>query len=137
MYINIAVQYLRPKQVTYVRDTLQAIVRELVEAADLDLESDPSIVCSALFISDIISVALQIHRARIDIEEMRSGRASAKPKDLPFYEALKDPDTRAEYIRRRQSLVNLISTTYETMSSRYAKVTMVERSFHGSYHPIN
>lgn len=42
MYINIAVQYLRPKQVTYVRDTLQAIVRELVEAADLDLESDPS-----------------------------------------------------------------------------------------------
>ncbi|KAF8559125.1 ras GTPase-activating protein [Imleria badia] len=88
MYINIAVQYLRPKQVTYVRDTLQAIVRELVEAADLDLESDPSI----------------IHRARIDIEEMRSGRASAKPKDLPFYEALKDPDTRAEYIRHMQKL---------------------------------
>ncbi|KAF8138302.1 ras GTPase-activating protein [Boletus edulis] len=88
MYINIAVQYLRPKQVTYVRDTLQAIVRELVEAADLELESDPSI----------------IHRARIDIEEMRSGRTSAKPKDLSFYEALKDPDTRAEYIRHMQKL---------------------------------
>ena len=49
MYINIAVQYLRPKQVTYVRETLQAIVRELVEASDLDLESDPSIVRIALF----------------------------------------------------------------------------------------
>ncbi|KAF9247031.1 ras GTPase-activating protein [Melanogaster broomeanus] len=88
IYISIAVQYLRPKQVTYVRETLQAIVRELVEAVDLDLESDPSI----------------IHRARIDIEEMRSGRASTKPKDLPFYEALEDPDTRAEYIRHLQKL---------------------------------
>ncbi|KAF9221951.1 ras GTPase-activating protein [Gyrodon lividus] len=88
MYISIAVQYLRPKQVTYVRETLQAIVRELIEAVDLDLESDPSI----------------IHRSRIDIEEMRSGRASTKPKDLPFYEALKDPDTRAEYIRHLQKL---------------------------------
>lgn len=59
MYINIAVQYLRPKQVTYVRDTLQAIVRELVEAADLDLESDPSIVCIALFVNDELLVELR------------------------------------------------------------------------------
>ena len=50
MYINISVQYLRPKQVPYVRDTLQAIVRELVEASDLDLESEPSKVCVALFL---------------------------------------------------------------------------------------
>lgn len=49
LYINIAVQYLRPKQVTYVRETLQAIIRELVEASDLDLESDPSKVCTVLF----------------------------------------------------------------------------------------
>lgn len=49
MYINIAVQYLRPKQVTYIRETLQTIVRELVEAIDLDLESDPSIVCTPPF----------------------------------------------------------------------------------------
>lgn len=58
MYINIAVQYLRPKQVTYVRDMLQGIVRELVEAADLDLESDPSVVRVALFVSDRRSVEL-------------------------------------------------------------------------------
>lgn len=58
MYINIAVQYLRPKQVTYVRETVQAIVRELVEAADLDLESDPSIVCIALFVNDKASAVL-------------------------------------------------------------------------------
>jgi Ras GTPase-activating-like protein IQGAP2/3 len=31
---------------------------------------------------------------------MRSGVSSSKPKDVPFYQALNDPDTRAEYIRR-------------------------------------
>lgn len=47
MYLSIVVQYLRPRQVAYVRETLQPIVRELIEAVDLDLESDPSIVCSS------------------------------------------------------------------------------------------
>ncbi|KAI6035361.1 ras GTPase-activating protein [Pisolithus orientalis] len=88
IYISIAVQYLRPKQVPYVRETVQPIIRELIEAVDLDLESDPSI----------------IHRSRVAIEEMRSGVPSNKPKDVPFYEALEDPDTRAEYIRHLQKL---------------------------------
>jgi len=44
MYINIAVQYVRPRQVTYIRETLQGIIRELMEAVDLDLESDPTVV---------------------------------------------------------------------------------------------
>ena len=38
---------------------------------------------------------------RIDIEEMRSGKPSSLPKDVPFREAVSDPDTRAIYIRRR------------------------------------
>lgn len=42
MYINIALQYLRPKQTMYARDTFTDIVREVIDAADLDLESDPS-----------------------------------------------------------------------------------------------
>ncbi|EGN93059.1 hypothetical protein SERLA73DRAFT_98415 [Serpula lacrymans var. lacrymans S7.3] len=87
-YVNLAVHYVRPKQVAYVRETLQSIIRELTEAVDLDLEADPSI----------------IHRARIDVEEMRSGIATAKVKDVPFYEALNEPDTRAEYIRHLQKL---------------------------------
>jgi Ras GTPase-activating-like protein IQGAP2/3 len=31
---------------------------------------------------------------------MRSGIPSAKQKDVPFYQALDDPETRAVYIRR-------------------------------------
>ena len=44
MYINIAVLYVRPKQVVYVRETLQAIIRDIIHSEELDLEIDPSIV---------------------------------------------------------------------------------------------
>lgn len=45
LYLNVAIQYVRPKQVTYVRDTLQAVIREVVNDDGLDLESDPILVC--------------------------------------------------------------------------------------------
>ena len=46
MYINVAVQYVRPKQVTYVKETLQGMIRAVVEEDGLDLEVDPVVVCS-------------------------------------------------------------------------------------------
>ncbi|KAG6854797.1 hypothetical protein C0991_001224 [Blastosporella zonata] len=88
MYINIAVHYVRPKQITYARDAFQTIIREIVTSEDLDLEVDPS----------------AIHRARIELEEVKSGIASRKPKDVSFRDALKDPDTRPIYIRHLQIL---------------------------------
>ncbi|TFK43549.1 hypothetical protein BDQ12DRAFT_595944 [Crucibulum laeve] len=88
MFIDIASQYIRPKQVTYARDAFQPIIREVIGADDLDLEANPSI----------------IYRARIEVEEMRSGVSSSKPKAVSFNEALKDPDTRAIYIRHLQLL---------------------------------
>lgn len=45
MYMTIAVRYVRPKQISYVRDTLQKLIREVVEQEDLDLETDPAAVC--------------------------------------------------------------------------------------------
>jgi Ras GTPase-activating-like protein IQGAP2/3 len=44
MYINVAVHFVRPKQVAYIRETLQAIIREVAHSKDLDLEVDPSLV---------------------------------------------------------------------------------------------
>jgi len=44
MYINVAVQYIRPKQSFYIREALKKLILEVVEADDLDLEVDPSIV---------------------------------------------------------------------------------------------
>jgi Ras GTPase-activating-like protein IQGAP2/3 len=44
MYMNAAVQYVRPKQVPFVRETLQGDVRHVVDADDLDLDVDPCAV---------------------------------------------------------------------------------------------
>ncbi|KAH0587587.1 hypothetical protein H2248_006362 [Termitomyces sp. 'cryptogamus'] len=88
MYINIAVQYARPKQLAYAREAFQTIVREIVSSEDLDLEADPS----------------AIHKARIELEEVKSGISSKKVKDVSFRDALKDPDTRPIYIRHLQVL---------------------------------
>jgi Ras GTPase-activating-like protein IQGAP2/3 len=48
----------------------------------------------------------QIYRAKIELEEMRSGVTSSKPKDLPFYQALEDPPTRVKYIHRTDGQIN-------------------------------
>ncbi|KZT12580.1 uncharacterized protein LAESUDRAFT_733237 [Laetiporus sulphureus 93-53] len=88
MFINVAVHYLRPKQTSYIRETLQRVIRGVIDSDDLDLEPDPS----------------KLYRARLDLEEMRSGVASTTPKDVPFHVALNDPETRGEYIRHLQKL---------------------------------
>ncbi|KAI0824784.1 hypothetical protein BC628DRAFT_1444432 [Trametes gibbosa] len=87
-FINVAVHYLRPKQTAYIRETLQGVIREVINAEDLDLETDPCV----------------IYRVRTDLEEMRSGAKGNRPRDVAFHQALHDPDTRAEYIRHLQVL---------------------------------
>ena len=47
-FINVAVHYLRPKQTAYIRDALQGVIREVVKADDLDLETDPTVVSNML-----------------------------------------------------------------------------------------
>ena len=44
MYMNIADRYVHPRQTSYVREAFQAIIQEVVDAEDLDLEADPSAV---------------------------------------------------------------------------------------------
>jgi hypothetical protein len=44
------------------------------------------------------------------MEEMRSGIPSSKPKDIPFYQALNDPETRTIYIRRKHVFFSLFQT---------------------------
>ncbi|KAJ8086612.1 iqgap- protein [Marasmius tenuissimus] len=88
LYINIAVQYVRPKQITYAKEAFQAIIRRVIEDSELDLEVDPTV----------------IHKVRLEQEEMRNGSVSNKRKDLSFREALDDPDTRPIYIRHLQVL---------------------------------
>src|SRR5688572_13985558 len=45
-YINVAVHYIRPRHVNFIRDAFQPVILELCNADDVDLESDPSTVCA-------------------------------------------------------------------------------------------
>ncbi|KAI0080889.1 hypothetical protein K474DRAFT_1589057 [Panus rudis PR-1116 ss-1] len=79
-YTNIVVHYVRPKQGSFLKDTLQAPVRTVLEEEDLDLDVDPAVVYR------------QVHpKAPQDLK-------------LSYHEALQDPPTRAEYIRHLQRL---------------------------------
>ncbi|KAI5118772.1 hypothetical protein M0805_005653 [Coniferiporia weirii] len=95
MFLSIALQYGRPKQVTYVRDTLQPLIWTVIEGVvneeKLDLETDPCIV----------------YRSRINIEEMRSGMKSNKPKDVDYRTAAEDYETRKVFIHNLQKLLAL------------------------------
>lgn len=42
MFLNIAVLYIRPKQSAYIRETLQGVVRGVIDEDDLNLETDPT-----------------------------------------------------------------------------------------------
>jgi len=80
--------------------------------------------------------ANQIHRARLDVEEMRSGKPSLLPKDLPFREAVEDPDTRAIYIRRKFPSMNFKLLGAQSVS-RFANPPVVDRGIHQCHHPVN
>ena len=57
---------------------------------------------------------------------MRAGAPNSKAKDIPFPQALQDPDTRAEYIRRRFYPFQTDPLDTE-VHHRYASVAMVDR----------
>ena len=63
---------------------------------------------------------------RRDIEEMRAGAPGNKAKDVPFHQALQDPDTRAEYIRRMFYSQRFLVLRVDTPLSRPPSPTMVD-----------
>ncbi|KAJ0347372.1 hypothetical protein COL26b_006257 [Colletotrichum chrysophilum] len=78
-----------PRDRKFLRELLGPIVRDnIVEDPALDLESDP----------------LQIYRAAINNEELRTGRPSRRPLDVPREVAIKDPETRDLFIDHLRDL---------------------------------
>jgi Ras GTPase-activating-like protein IQGAP2/3 len=45
-YISVAVHYIRPKQAAFVREALQTVIKDVIDADDLDLEVDAAQVCT-------------------------------------------------------------------------------------------
>ncbi|KAG9120291.1 hypothetical protein FRC07_004278, partial [Ceratobasidium sp. 392] len=88
MYLAIAVHYIKPKQIAYIRDTLKPIILEVISMDELDLETDP----------------VAIYKSLINQEEMRTGQASSQKKDVTTEEAMMHHATREKYIHHLQKL---------------------------------
>lgn len=79
----------------------------------------------------------QIHRARIEVEEMRSARTLDVCKDLPYRDAITDPDTRATYIRREYRFLYNFWSLINVECYRLATPPMVDRSFRQRHYTVN
>ncbi|KAI1077618.1 hypothetical protein F5B20DRAFT_256975 [Whalleya microplaca] len=78
-----------PRDRKYLRDLLGPVIRDnIIEDPALDLESDP----------------MQIYRSAISNEELRTGRPSRRPLDIPRDLAIKDPETRELFIDHLRDL---------------------------------
>jgi Ras GTPase-activating-like protein IQGAP2/3 len=53
--MNIADRYVHPRQVPYVREAFQTIIREVIDTEDLDLEADPTVVRPLFFDLEVLS----------------------------------------------------------------------------------
>ncbi|KAF4622679.1 hypothetical protein G7Y89_g14348 [Cudoniella acicularis] len=78
-----------PRDRKYLRELLGPLIQtNIVEDPALDLESDP----------------MQIYRSAINNEELRTGRPSQRPPDIPREVAIKDPETRDMFIDHLRDL---------------------------------
>lgn len=92
-YVKIVNSYIRsPRDRKFLRLLLGPLINEeFINNEQLDLESDP----------------LQIHRASINNEELRTGQRSTRDPDLPRHLAITDAITRAEFIHHLEQLKEL------------------------------
>ena len=82
-----------PRDRKYYRDVAGTLIMsQIVDNRALDLESDP----------------LQIYRAAINDEELRTGRRSQRPLDVPREQAIKDPQARETFILHLQDLRDIV-----------------------------
>jgi len=78
-----------PRDRKFLRDLLGPLIRDnIIEDPALDLESDP----------------MQIYRSAINNEELRTGRPSNRPLDIPRELAIKDPETKEVFIDHLRDL---------------------------------
>ncbi|KUJ24468.1 putative ras GTPase-activating-like protein rng2 [Mollisia scopiformis] len=78
-----------PRDRKYLRELLGPLIHaNIIEDPALDLESDP----------------MQIYRSAINNEELRTGRPSQRPLDIPREVAIKDPETRDMFIDHLRDL---------------------------------
>ncbi|KAG8627464.1 hypothetical protein KVT40_004947 [Elsinoe batatas] len=100
--------YLRsPRDRKYMKDMFGPMVRDnIFESEGLDLESDP----------------LQIYRAAINDEELRTGQRSTRNPDVGREEAIRDPETRDMFIAHLQDLRDISDHCFALFDETLARM---------------
>lgn len=75
----------------YLQDTLKPLIQGVLDAKELDLDTD----------------VISIYRASIRDEEMRTGQKSARPFNVTTKEAMSDADTKTRYMNHLKDLQNM------------------------------
>lgn len=100
--------YIRsPRDRKFLKELLGPLIKEnIVENEGLDLESDP----------------MQIYRAAVNNEELRTGRRSQRIPDIPREEAIKDPETRETFISHLQDLRDIADQFFAVLEDLLHKM---------------
>ncbi|KAF3925345.1 hypothetical protein ABW20_dc0109411 [Dactylellina cionopaga] len=105
---RLVVNYIRsPRDRKYMRDFLGPIIKDrIVENDGLDLESNP----------------LQIYTTAINNEELSTGRKSHKRRDIAPEEAIRDPDTRQEFVQHLEDLRDLCDAVLDSIEENATRL---------------
>ncbi|MCJ1311085.1 hypothetical protein MMC25_004755 [Agyrium rufum] len=96
-----------PRDRKYIRDLLGNIVKEnIIDNPDLDLESDP----------------MQIYLKAIENEQLRTGRRSQRPSDIPREEAIRDEETKRTFIAHLQELRDIADQIFGSLEDLLHKM---------------
>ncbi|KAL7267915.1 iqgap-related protein [Rhizina undulata] len=92
-WVRLVGNYVRsPRDRKFMRDSLASLLKdEIIDNEELDLESDP----------------MQIYRASINNEELRTGQRSTRNPDVGREQAIRDRETRETFIEHLQCLRTL------------------------------
>ncbi|GAA5904612.1 hypothetical protein JCM5296_005248 [Sporobolomyces johnsonii] len=106
-FIRLLMHYGRGvNQKAYLGDTLRAHIKTITQRADMDLGTDP----------------VAIYRNDIAQEEMRTGRPSARPKDVDYTKAVGDKATQAAFI---EHLIALRQATQGFLDALFASTSQM------------
>ncbi|GAA5964914.1 hypothetical protein JCM21900_000018 [Sporobolomyces salmonicolor] len=106
-FIRLLMHYGRGvNQKAYLADTLRAHINAITQRADMDLGTDP----------------VAIYRNEIAQEEMRTGRPSARPKDVDYTKAVGDKATQAAFI---EHLIALRQATQGFLDALFASTSQM------------
>ncbi|KAF3192881.1 hypothetical protein TWF225_011670 [Orbilia oligospora] len=105
---RLVVNYIRsPRDRKYMRDFLGPILKgRIVDNDALDLESNP----------------LQIYMSSINNEELSTGRKSQRRRDITPEEAIRDPDTRKEFVQHLEELRDLCDSILDAIEENAARL---------------